>query len=168
MNIQNLDVISVNIWGILISLANLVIMYFIVKKFLFRPVQKVMADRGAEAAGRVYSDADRALAEAEKSRDEYEAKLAASDEEAGNIIRAAKERANAESRDIISAADRKAAAMLKKADEDIAFEKKKAINDVKNEISGISVEIAEKMIGRELKEEDHRALIDSYIDGIGK
>ena len=58
--------------------------------------------------------------------------------------------------------------MLKKADEDIAFEKKKAINDVKNEISGISVEIAEKMIGRELKEEDHRALIDSYIDGIGK
>ena len=165
MNIQNLDVISVNIWGILISLANLVIMYFIVKKFLFRPVQKVMADRGAEV-GRVYSDADRALAEAEKSRDEYEAKLAASDEEAGNIIRA--ERANAESRDIISAADRKAAAMLKKADEDIAFEKKKAINDVKNEISGISVEIAEKMIGRELKEEDHRALIDSYIDGIGK
>ena len=156
MNIQNLDVISVNIWGILISLANLVIMYFIVKKFLFRPVQKVMADRGAEV-GRVYSDADRALAEAEKSRDEYEAKLAASDEEAGNIIRAAKERANAESRDIISAAD-----------EDIAFEKKKAINDVKNEISGISVEIAEKMIGRELKEEDHRALIDSYIDGIGK
>lgn len=167
MNIQNLDVISVNIWGILISLANLVIMYFIVKKLLFRPVQKVMADRGAEV-GRVYSDADRALAEAEKSRDEYEAKLAASDEEAGNIIRAAKERANAESRDIISAADRKAAAMLKKADEDIAFEKKKAINDVKNEISGISVEIAEKMIGRELKEEDHRALIDSYIDGIGK
>ena len=161
MNIQNLDVISVNIWGILISLANLVIMYFIVKKFLFRPVQKVMA-------GRVYSDADRAHAEAEKSRDEYEAKLAASDEEAGNIIRAAKERANAESRNIISAADRKAAAMLKKADEDIAFEKKKAINDVKNEISGISVEIAEKMIGRELKEEDHRALIDSYIDGIGK
>ena len=78
MNIQNLDVISVNIWGILISLANLVIMYFIVKKFLFRPVQKVMADRGAEV-GRVYSDADRALAEAEKSRDEYEAKLAASD-----------------------------------------------------------------------------------------
>ena len=167
MNIQNLDVISVNIWGILISLANLVIMYFIVKKFLFRPVQKVMADRGAEV-GRVYSDADRALAEAEKSRDEYEAKLAASDEEAGNIIRAAKERASAESRDIISAADRKAAAMLKKADEDIAFEKKKAIHDVKNEISGISVEIAEKMIGRELKEEDHRALIDSYIDGIGK
>ena len=103
-----------------------------------------------------------------RNGDEYEAKLAASDEEAGNIIRAAKERANAESRNIISAADRKAAAMLKKADEDIAFEKKKAINDVKNEISGISVEIAEKMIGRELKEEDHRALIDSYIDGIGK
>lgn len=167
MNIQNLDVISVNIWGILISLANLVIMFLIVKKFLFKPVQKVMADREAEV-GRVYSDADHALAEAEKSRDEYEAKLAASDEEAGNIVRAAKERANAESRDIIAAADRKAADMLKKADEDIAFEKKKAINDVKNEISGISVEIAEKMIGRELKEEDHRALIDSYIDGIGK
>ena len=167
MNIQNLDVISVNIWGILISLANLVIMFLIVKKFLFKPVQKVMADREAEV-GRVYSDADRALADAEKSRTEYEAKLAASDEEAGNIVRAAKERANIESRDIIAAADRKAAAMLKKADEDIAFEKKKAINDVKNEISGISVEIAEKMIGRELNEEDHRALIDSYMDGIGK
>lgn len=167
MDIQNLDVISVNIWGILISLANLVIMYLIVKKLLFKPIQNVMAEREAEV-GRVYSDANTALADAEQSRCLYQAKLAASDEEAAGIVRAAKERANAESRDMIADTDKKVAAMINKANEEIAFEKKKAINDIKNEISDISVEIAEKMIGRELNEEDHRALIDSYIDGIGK
>lgn len=167
MNIQNLDVISVNIWGILISLANLVIMYLIVKKLLFKPIQQVIAEREAEV-GKVYSDANVALSDAEKSRSEYHARLSASDREAAEIIRSAKEQANAESRDIIAESDKKVAAMINKANEEIAFEKKKAINDIKNEISEISVEIAEKMIGRELNENDHRALIDSYIDGIGK
>ena len=167
MNVQTLDVISVNIWNILISLANLVIMFFIVKKFLFKPVCRVLEERKA-AVNKVYSDAENTRLNAEAYKTEYEHKLSAAQNEAGEIIRSANERANAASDEILNETNRKASAILKKADEDIAFEKKKAINDIKNEISGISLDIAEKMIGREINENDHRALIDSFIDGIEK
>ena len=48
----------------------------------------------------------------------------------------------------------------------LAQEKKKAVNEIKNEISGMSVDIAEKVVGREIKEEDHKKLIDSFIESL--
>ena len=58
--------------------------------------------------------------------------------------------------------------MIRRADAEIAQEKKKAVNEIKNEISAMSVDIAERMIGREIKEEDHETLIDEFISGIGE
>ena len=78
----------------------------------------------------------------------------------------ANERARRTEEEIVGEANRKAAATLKKADEDIAFEKKRALNELKNEIAGISLDIAEKVIGREIREDDHKALIDGFIDEI--
>lgn len=167
MDVQTLDVISVNIWNILISLCNLILIFFIVKRFLFKPVSRVLAER-EQAVNKVYSDAEALRAEADERKREYEKKLSAAEDEAGSIIRSANERANKAGSELIAEANRKAAAILKKADEDIAFEKKKAVNEIKDEISGLSLDIAEKMIGRELREEDHRALIDGFIDGIGQ
>ena len=48
---QNLSVISINIWQILISLVNLLLLTLAIKKFLFKPVQKVLETRRMEAAG---------------------------------------------------------------------------------------------------------------------
>jgi len=56
---------------------------------------------------------------------------------------------------------------LDKASKDIAMEKKKAINDAKNEISGLAMAIAGKVVERELNEQDQKGLIDSFIDGLG-
>ena len=61
--VQSLDIISVNIWQILISLANLLIIYRILSKFLFKPVQKVMDDRQAQV-DRIYSDANQSREQA--------------------------------------------------------------------------------------------------------
>lgn len=166
-SVQTLDVISVNFWSILVSLLNLLIIFLIVKKFLFKPVNKVLDER-KNAVDKIYSDANTAKTEAETNKKVYEDKLAGVREEAGEIIRAANDRAAAMSAEIISDANEKASATLKKADEDIAFEKKKAVNDIKNEISDISVSIAEKMLNREINDEDHKELIDSFIDQIGK
>ena len=56
---------------------------------------------------------------------------------------------------------------MEKASSDIAMEKKKAINDAKDEISGLVLEIAGKVVGRELQEADQKDLIDSFISGLG-
>ena len=167
MSVQTLDVISVNIWNILISIANLVILYLLVKRFLFKPVQKMLSDR-QKAVDKVYDEANAARQEAIDDKILYSEKLANAKTEANDIIRTANERANAISEDIISDARSKANAALRKADEDIAFERKKAINEIKNDISDISVDIAEKMIGREINKDDHRELIDSFIDSVGE
>ena len=78
--VQSLDIISVNIWQILISLINLLIIYRILKKFLFKPVQKVMNERQAQV-DRIYGDANQSRAQAEQMKQEYEQRLASAREE---------------------------------------------------------------------------------------
>ena len=85
-------------------------------------------------------------------------------EEADNIIKTASARAEKLGDEIVSEAKAKAADTVKKAEADIECEKKKALNELKNEISDISVQIAENVVEREINDEDHRELIDSFID----
>ena len=164
---QTLQVISINIWDILISLANLLIMFLLIKKFLFVPVQKVFADREAQVKKK-YDDAAEAQQRADENCAIYEQKLADADEEVDAILHDARDRADRLEQEIVTEAQQKAAAMIRRADADIEQEKKKAVNEIKDEISAMSVDIAERMIGREIKEEDHKALVDEFISGIGE
>ncbi|MBR6568936.1 MAG: ATP synthase F0 subunit B, partial [Clostridia bacterium] len=81
-----MDIISVNLWSILISLANLLIMFIILKKFLFKPVQKVFAQR-QEQVDKIYGDAEQDRNAAVSMKQEYEARLSAAREEADGIVR---------------------------------------------------------------------------------
>ena len=163
MSARFLDVISVNLWQMLISIANLLILFLILKHFLFRPVQRVLAAR-AEQVEKLYDDAGEAKEAAETARTEYNERLANAESEAEELLRRATQRANERSEEITREAKEEAEAMRRRAREEIAQEKKKAINDIKDDISGISMEIAERIVGREIKAEDHRRLVDSFID----
>ena len=70
--------------------------------------------------------------------------------------------------EIVKDAKDKAEGMVRQADREISQERKKAMNEIKDDISAISVEIAEKVIGREINQEDHDKMIDSFIDDIGQ
>ncbi len=164
---ETLEVFYVNIWAILISLINLVIIFLILKKFLFKPVTRVVSQREEMIASQM-KDAEDAKREAEESRDAYAAQLAAAEEDATEVIRRATVSANLTSEEILEDARRRAATLLRKADEDIAQERKRAISEIKNEVSDISMTIAETVVGREINEEDHRALIDTFIREVGE
>ena len=71
---QSLDIISVNLWHILISLANLILIFLIVKKFLFKPVRELLANRQAELDHQ-YAAADAAEKQAQEHKDAWEKKL---------------------------------------------------------------------------------------------
>ena len=165
--VQTLDIISVNIWNVLISLLNLLIIFFIIKKLLFKPVKKVLDQRQGQV-GKLYDDANAAKELAEKEKEQYDEKLAAAHDEAVGIVSAAKERAERLGDEIVSEANRKATGMIKRADEEIAQQRKKAMNEIKEDISNISVDIAEKVIEREIDERDHKELIDKFISEIGE
>lgn len=162
---EALELISVNAWHIIASILNLLILSLIIKKFLFKPVQNVLAQRQAEVDN-IYQKAEDSAAAAEKDKLEYHEKLERADREVEDIIKSATARAERLEDEIVSEANAKADAAIKKADADIEQSKKKAVNEIKDEIAGISVSIAEKVVGREINEKDHTNIIDSFIDSL--
>ncbi len=163
MDAEYLELISLNIWHIIATIANLLILTWILKKFLFKPVKEVVAKREQEVSD-LYTGAEEALAQAESDKKLYSEKISTAQAEADSIIKTASARADKLGEEIIENARAKAADTVKKAESDIEREKKKALNELKNEISDISVQIAENVVEREISGDDHRELIDSFID----
>ena len=158
--------IGVDFWTALAVLINTLILYYVLKKFLFVPVMKMIEARQAEIDG-MYQEANDARDSALSMEAEYKEKLSVAAETGANMVKEAVERGQLREEEIIRQANAQASALLEKANQDIALEKKKAINDAKDEISGIAMSIAEKVVGRELNAKDHAALVDSFIDRLG-
>ena len=158
--------IGINPWTALFVLLNTLTIFFVGKKFLFGPVMKMITDRQKEIDD-MYANADSAKADAEAMRDEYQRKLSDAQATSDRIVKEAMARGQAREEEILRKANADAAAIMDKASADIAQEKKKAINEAKNEISGLAMAIAGKVVERELNEADQAKLIDSFIDGLG-
>ena len=162
---QNLSVISVNIWQILISLVNLLILTLIVKRFLFKPVKKVVDARRA-AIDDDYAKADAARTEAEELRLNYEASMAAAQQTSDQIIAEASRTAEYRSNEIVAEAREKATEIRRQAEADAVLERKKAEDEMKHEIADVSAQLTGKLLQREINEEDHRRLIDSFLNDL--
>ena len=159
---QNLDVISVNIWAIVASLANLLILTLIVKRFLFKPVKKIVDARRA-AIDNDYAQAQAARDQAEESRQNYEAAMAAAKQTSDQIIADATRTAEYRSNEIVAEARQKATDIRRQAEADAVLERKKAEDEMKREIADVSTQLTGKLLKREINEEDHRALIDDFL-----
>ena len=161
-----LEIISVNIWQILISLANLAILYALLKKFLYKPVKNVIAARKAELDAQ-YAAAAEAERAAEASRDAYAAKLEGAQAEADGIIHEATATANRRGDRIVADAREKAADIVRQGEMEAALEKKKAQESIRRDITEVSAALAEQLLGREMNADDHAGMIDSFLQGIG-
>jgi len=159
--------VGVNFWTALFVLLNTLVIYFVAKKFLFKPVMKMIRERQQEIDD-MYTKAGEAKEQAVALRTEYERKLDAAQVEAERTVKEAVARGQNRQEEIIRQANAQASAMLDKASADIAQEKKKAINDAKDEISVIALAIAGKVVGRELNGQDQSQLVDQFIEELGE
>lgn len=162
MDAEYLELISLNIWHIIATIANLLILTLILKKFLFKPVQNVLAQRKKEVET-LYTGAEEAKAQAESDKKLYSEKLRGAKEEADSIIKTASARADKLGDEIVNEAKQKASDTVKKAEADIEREKKKALNELKPRFRHYSADRGKRRRKRN-KEDDHRELIDSFID----
>ena len=158
--------IGVNFWTALFALLNFLLVFFVGKHFLWKPVTKMILDRQKEIDD-LYADASTAKSSAEAMEAEYQQKLAVAYETGDRIVKEAVARGQAREEEILRKANADAAAIMDKASADIAMEKKKAINDAKDEISEMAMAIAGKVVGRQLTDADQSALVDSFIDELG-
>ena len=158
--------VYINWWNILVTMCNTLITFLIIKKFLFGPVRRMLAAREQEGQA-MYGTAEKAQTEAESMRSEYTERLSKAKEEAAEIVGSATRRATVRSEEILKESSQQAAAMLKKAESTIEQERKKAMNELKDEVAGLSVMIASKVVERDIKEEDHERFIEEFIDKVG-
>ncbi|MBQ9300917.1 MAG: F0F1 ATP synthase subunit B [Clostridia bacterium] len=163
---QFLDIISVNIWDILISFANLLIMFLILKRVLFKPVQRMFETRKKQVEG-IYAEADESRSAAVSMKQEYESKMASARAEADGLVRSAVQTAQKRSDAIVAEAASQASHLKQKAEEEIAKEKRQMLQDVRGEISDIAVSIASKVVEREINAKDHQGFVDEFIRNVG-
>ena len=158
--------VGIDPWTALFTFCNMMITFAVLKKFLFKPVKKMIDDRRAEI-DTMYADADAAKQKAAELEQEYQQHLQSIRDERDTLLREATARAQKREEEIVGEARAEAAALRAAAEADIAQERKKAVNDLKNEIGGIAVDIAGKVVEREINETDHKALIDEFIRNVG-
>lgn len=158
--------VGINPWTALFTFCNMLITFSVLKHFLFEPVKKMIDDRQNEI-DTMYADADAAKQKAAALESEYQAHLQSIKDERDAMLREATRRAQKREEEIVGEAKTEAANIRAAAEADIAQERKKAVNDLKNEIGGMAVEIASKVVEREIKQQDHQALIDEFIQNVG-
>lgn len=158
--------VGVNFWTMIFAWVNLLILYLFFKKFLFVPIKNMIDSRQKEIDD-MYSDAETARESAGELRAEYEEKISHAAEESEQILKNAVRRAQLKEEEILKEADEKAARVLERAEEQIELEKKRAINEVKNEVSSMAIGIASAVIERDVSADEHKDLIDDFINNIG-
>lgn len=159
--------IGVNFWTALFVLLNTLALFAVAKRYLFGPVMKMIEDRQREIDD-MYDAADRARTSATTMESEYQRKLSVASETSERMVKEAVTRGQHREEEIIRQANLEADAIRSKAAADIVQEKKKAINDAKNEISDMAMAIAEKVVGRVLSSADQASLVDHFIDELGE
>ena len=161
------EFLNINFFTALFTLFNTILLFLVLKHFLFKPVMKMITDRQKEIDD-LYDAAGNAKASAEAMEKEYQQKLSVAAETSERLVKEAADRGRIREEEIIRQANREASAILDKAAADIAQEKKKAINDAKDEISDIAMAIAEKVVGRSLNAADQAGLVDHFIEELGE
>lgn len=161
------SLVSIDPSTIIFTLINTLIIALLYFKFLHKPVCKILDERAA-AVNKDMDDAQKAKEEADKVKAEYEQRLQESKEEASRIVADATKKAQQRETEIISAANDEAAQLKKRAEEAIEKEKKKAINEIKEEISEMVVMAASKVAEKEISEKDNEKIIDTVLSQIGE
>ena len=159
--------LGVNPWTALLTLLNTLTIFFVARKFLFGPVMKMIEDRQQEIDD-MYDAAGQDRLKAEQLRSEYEDKLTAAQKTGDRLVKEATARGQAREEEILRQANDQADAIRRKAEEDIAREKDKAIHDAKVEIADLAMEIAGKVVGRSLDGDDQAKLVQQFIDQLGE
>ena len=161
MQVQEL--VGIVPWNFIATICNLFIQVYLIKRFLFKPINEMLDKRKAKADAEI-QDAVKAKEEAQAMKAEYEKNMQEAKERANEIVMTAQKTAAVQSEEMLKEASSQVTAMKEKAEKDIAQEKRKAVN----EIGGMAVEIAGKVIEREINEEDHTKLINDFIENVGE
>ena len=161
------EFLNINFFTALFTLLNTLALFFVLKHFLFQPVMKMIRDRQQEIDD-MYQKAEDASHQAQQLQTEYEQKLNEAALTGERLVQEAVARGQSREEEILRQAETKAEAIRQKAMQDFAREKKKALNEAKDEISVIAIDIAGKVVVKNLSGEEQTRLVDDFIHRLGE
>lgn len=157
--------LTFDFWTWLFESINVLIIMLLLYKFLWRPLQKVMHEREQFVENQL-EHAKASRAEAERLLEQYQARIREAQQEAETIIKTATEKAEEAGQRIIREAEAEAQRTLERAKIEIAREREKALAAIREEVTGLVVLATGKLIGKTLTEEDHKRLIQQFVDEV--
>ena len=163
---QTQELVTLVPWTFIIQIINLFIQVYLIKKFLFKPINDILEKR-RNLADKAIKDARAAQEEADSLKNQYESSLTNAHAEAAQIVSDAQKEAQNKADTLVKEAQAEAASIKARAAADIEQEKKKAVNEAKDEIGSLAMEIAGKVVEKEINESDHKKLIDEFINQVG-
>jgi F-type H+-transporting ATPase subunit b len=163
---QDQDLVTLVPWTFIIQILNLFLQVYLIKKFLFKPINDILEKR-KNLADKTIREAREAQSEADSLKEQYESNLTNAHAEAAQIVSDAQKEAQVKADTLVREAQEEAAGIKARAAADIEQEKKKAINEAKDEIGGLAMDIAGKVVEKEINEADHKKLIEDFINKVG-
>ncbi|MGF2096882.1 F0F1 ATP synthase subunit B [Mammaliicoccus lentus] len=155
-------------WGTaLFTLITFLILLALLKKYAWGPLKSIMDER-EETINKDIDDAQAAKVNAKKLEEENRDILKKTQEEVQTILDDAKHQAKVQQEQIISDANVKANGLIQSAQAEIQQEKQRAIADINNRVSELSVLIASKVINKEISEQGQKELVEKYIKEAGE
>ena len=158
---------SLYVGDMVFYIISLIILMALVKKFAWKPIVKIMQDRADKIANDIDS-AETARDEATKLAEQRQSELQNSKSEAATIVSDAKQSGEKQRTQIITDAQNDAQVLKNNAQKDAEQAREDALKSAKDDVANLSIEIASKIIHKELSAGDQKSLIDSYIEGLGK
>lgn len=159
------DLISFD-WTFVFILFNMVILYFIMKRYFFEKIRNFMVKRQNDIQD-AFDSAEKREKDAIMLKEEYDCEFSQLETKGREVVKEAKIKADAQARDIISEAERKAAAILAQAEVEIEREKQRALADMKQEISALVLFAAEKVLEKQLDHKEQQGVIDKLLTETG-
>ena len=161
------EFISITPWTIIFQICNLLILFALIRKFLFKRVMAVLDKRQQEIDG-IYDAADKTRDDDDQMKSEYTRKMSNARAEADLLVKNAMDTAQRRGDAIVQEARDEATHLKQKAVSDIEQERRKAYSELVGEISGMAVDIAGRMVEREINADDHKELVDEFIKKAGE
>jgi F-type H+-transporting ATPase subunit b len=155
-------IVGFNVSTVFLTFINTLFLLLLYRRFLHDKVMAMLEKRKELIAADMQAAEDAKLSALEKEK-EYTTLLADSKNEAERIVTAATVRATEREREILSEASANAARTLEKANENIELEKKRVVNEIKNQISELVIMTASAVAEKEIGEKENSALIESFL-----
>lgn len=157
--------LQLDVWNVLFTIINLLILFVLMRIFLYKPVQKIIAQRQAEA-DRQFGEAAVKQSEAEELRTKYEAVLSDAEKEKKRVVSEARKNADEEYQRIVTEAHKAAAKIKDDAEVEAVRQKEQILKNAEKEIADMVVNAAAKVVASN-SADSNAALYDTFLNKAG-